>query len=219
MNPHPQMKPASRAARVLLFFLILIACGSGATSGSAQAVGDPIAKVKRHRGLPAAMRDDAGRQVWIYADGTRVEFEGGLVTAVSDAGAAADRAAFDEVEVEESTGASTVTIYAPPPTVEQTQRSTSRIREQSDHKSRLAELAGSWKIVVVAILAVVSLGCQIVLLVRAFRESMFWGLGCLLIPLVMLFFVISHWYESRGPFLLNLACAVAMVPLMMLPGA
>jgi len=41
-------------------------------------------------------------------------------------------------------------------------------------------------------------------LVAAFRESIWWGLACLFIPIVQLFFLIVHWPEARKPFALQL---------------
>jgi FtsH-binding integral membrane protein len=37
-------------------------------------------------------------------------------------------------------------------------------------------------------------------LVAAFRESIWWGLACLLIPIVQLFFLIVHWQSAKRPF-------------------
>ena len=37
-------------------------------------------------------------------------------------------------------------------------------------------------------------------LVAAFRESIWWGLACLFIPIVQLFFLIVHWQSARRPF-------------------
>ncbi len=37
-------------------------------------------------------------------------------------------------------------------------------------------------------------------LVAAFRESIWWGLACLFIPIVQLFFLIVHWPSARRPF-------------------
>jgi len=42
------------------------------------------------------------------------------------------------------------------------------------------------------------------LIVTAFREGLLWGLGCLLLPIVSLAFVIMHWDEAKKPFLVNL---------------
>ena len=42
-------------------------------------------------------------------------------------------------------------------------------------------------------------GVQILIL--AFQASIFWGLGCLLIPFVDLIFVVVHWDTTKTPFL------------------
>jgi hypothetical protein len=55
-------------------------------------------------------------------------------------------------------------------------------------------------------------------LIAAFRESIWWGLGCLLVPIVQLFFLIVHWPEARKPFLLQLlAFAVIVVAVIISP--
>ena len=43
------------------------------------------------------------------------------------------------------------------------------------------------------------------LLLTAFQESVLWGLGCILVPLVSLFFLVNHWDKAGKPFLLQLA--------------
>ena len=48
------------------------------------------------------------------------------------------------------------------------------------------------------------------MLIVAFRESVLWGIGCFLIPLVSLIFVISHWEEAKKPFLIQV-CGVALI--------
>jgi hypothetical protein len=42
------------------------------------------------------------------------------------------------------------------------------------------------------------------LLIMAFRESIWWGLGYIFIPFVALIFVIVHWDEAKTPFLRGL---------------
>ncbi len=37
-------------------------------------------------------------------------------------------------------------------------------------------------------------------LVVSFKESVWWGLGCLFIPLIPLIFLIKYWYEAKRPF-------------------
>jgi len=49
------------------------------------------------------------------------------------------------------------------------------------------------------------------ILVLAFQKSVLWGLGCLVIPLVSLVFVIMNWEETKKPFGINVLGAVIMV--------
>ena len=41
--------------------------------------------------------------------------------------------------------------------------------------------------------------------IAAFRVSVLWGLGCLLVPLISLVFLILHWREAKKPFFVELA--------------
>jgi len=49
------------------------------------------------------------------------------------------------------------------------------------------------------------------ILVEAFRTSILWGLGCLVIPLLSLIFVIMHWQETKKGFLINVVGAGIMI--------
>lgn len=44
----------------------------------------------------------------------------------------------------------------------------------------------------------------IILLVKAFQTSVWWGLGSLFVPFVSLIFVIVHWQVAKKPFLMGL---------------
>ena len=49
-------------------------------------------------------------------------------------------------------------------------------------------------------------------LLESFRESIWWGLGCLLISPVQLFFLIIHWNVAGKPFgiqILGFVCLLA----------
>ena len=48
-------------------------------------------------------------------------------------------------------------------------------------------------------------------LVAAFRESVLWGLACLFVPIVSLFFLIVHWPKARKPFFLQLLAFALMI--------
>lgn len=56
------------------------------------------------------------------------------------------------------------------------------------------------------------------MLVRAFSESILWGLGCLLLPLVSLFYLIVHWRQAKDPFFLQLLGAGVIIGGMVLGG-
>ena len=57
-------------------------------------------------------------------------------------------------------------------------------------------------------------------LVVAFRETIWWGLGCLFIPIVALVFLIMHWGNAAKPFFVSLLGVVIMVIVaMLIPGA
>lgn len=43
------------------------------------------------------------------------------------------------------------------------------------------------------------------LLIAAFRVSILWGIGCLILPIIQLVFLVAHWHEAKKPFLLQLA--------------
>ena len=49
------------------------------------------------------------------------------------------------------------------------------------------------------------------LLVVAFKQSVWWGLGSFFIAPVALVFVILHWQDSKKPFLISLAGGVLCV--------
>ena len=57
-------------------------------------------------------------------------------------------------------------------------------------------------------------------LVVAFRETIWWGLGCLFIPIVALVFLIMHWGDAAKPFFVSLLGVVIMVVVaVLIPGA
>jgi hypothetical protein len=53
-------------------------------------------------------------------------------------------------------------------------------------------------------------GGAIWLLVVAFQESVGWGIACLLVPCASLYFVFTHWEESRAPFLIQIGGGALM---------
>jgi hypothetical protein len=57
-----------------------------------------------------------------------------------------------------------------------------------------------------ALAGIAMLVFSIQILIMAFKTSIGWGLGSLLIPFVILAFVFTHWSETKKPFLYSLAC-------------
>ncbi|WDE96611.1 hypothetical protein PQO03_01340 [Lentisphaera profundi] len=51
---------------------------------------------------------------------------------------------------------------------------------------------------------IIALVFGIILLMKAFKESLLWGLGYIFVPFVSLFFVIMHWEEAKSSFLKGL---------------
>lgn len=58
----------------------------------------------------------------------------------------------------------------------------------------------------------------IMLLVVAFKESVLWGLGCLLVPFVALIFLIMHWSQAKNAFFVQLA-GMALIFIALVAGA
>jgi hypothetical protein len=52
---------------------------------------------------------------------------------------------------------------------------------------------------------------SLLVLIAAFKESVLWGLGSILIPFVGLFFIITHWEQSKGGVLFEVAGVACLV--------
>ena len=57
------------------------------------------------------------------------------------------------------------------------------------------------------------------LLIVAFKESIWWGLGSLFIPFVSLIFVVLHWSVAKTPFLISLLSIVMVIAGAFMTGA
>lgn len=64
---------------------------------------------------------------------------------------------------------------------------------------------GTFGPIVQLIGAVMALVGTVWLILAAFEESLWWGLGCLFIPCVSLIFALSNWDRAAKPFLITLA--------------
>ena len=50
----------------------------------------------------------------------------------------------------------------------------------------------------------------VIFLIVAFRESFFWGLACLLVPIAGFFFLINNWEDAKSPFLIQVVGGVIL---------
>lgn len=70
----------------------------------------------------------------------------------------------------------------------------------------------------IAIGVIIALVFGIILLIKAFQESILWGLGYIFVPFVSLVFIIMHWDKAKSPFLKGLiaipfyAIGIALMP-------
>ena len=77
-------------------------------------------------------------------------------------------------------------------------------------KQRL-QIAKEQKPVVLAgclILMLIAVWYAVVLVYLAFRQSIFWGLGYLFIPLVGMIYIVLHWDDAGKPFLISAGCGL-----------
>jgi len=58
--------------------------------------------------------------------------------------------------------------------------------------------------ILIAIGFLIALVFGVQLLILAFRTSVLWGLGSMLVPFVGLIFIIKYWDEAKKPFLRSL---------------
>ena len=66
---------------------------------------------------------------------------------------------------------------------------------------------------------IVSLIGGIWFLVVAFRQGILWGIGCIILPIVALVFLIMYWGDTVKPFFVSLLGAVLLfIAAIMMPG-
>lgn len=66
--------------------------------------------------------------------------------------------------------------------------------------------------------SLISLFYGIVLLIKAFQTSILWGIGCLILPIIGLIFIVVHWDVAKRPFLKSLiAIPIIVVGIILAP--
>jgi hypothetical protein len=84
---------------------------------------------------------------------------------------------------------------------------------------RLVLMAGALIVLMIVALMVFLVGSLWFLSV-AFRISALWGLACLFVPFASLVFLVTHWNETKKPFLLSVAGGILLfVPIALAPSA
>lgn len=74
-------------------------------------------------------------------------------------------------------------------------------------------------IIIIVAGSLIALVYGIILLIKAFQISIWWGLAYLLIPFAALVFIIVHWDIAKKPFLMSLlSFPFILVGLMLAPG-
>lgn len=51
----------------------------------------------------------------------------------------------------------------------------------------------------------------IAFLIAAFRTSVFWGVGCLFLAPVQIFYLVMHWSDAKKPFFIQVVGGVIML--------
>lgn len=73
--------------------------------------------------------------------------------------------------------------------------------------------------ILIIIGSLIALVYGIILLVKAFQVSIWWGLAYLLIPFAALVFIIVHWEIAKKPFLMSLlSFPFIIIGLILAPG-
>lgn len=75
---------------------------------------------------------------------------------------------------------------------------------------------GTLLVIIGLIIAIVA---GIWLLIVAFQESILWGLGSILLPIITLIFVVVHWDVAKKPFLIQMVGTLLMIVGAMLGGS
>jgi FtsH-binding integral membrane protein len=74
-------------------------------------------------------------------------------------------------------------------------------------------------IILIVLGIIMAIFTNIWFLVAAFRVSIWWGLACLLLPIVSFFFLIVHWDVAKRPFgYMLLSIVILIIGAFLLPG-
>ena len=165
--------------------------------GHAQQVGDSEQTVRKALGKPPLSRASGDRQTWIYSNGTKVIFKGGVVVEAKISGAKAPAPAEETAVAEEAPQ-----VTPPKPSVSRVAFPAQSIPQPIPTKAAKDHRSGFGLVLAVVAYALMFV-CGIIIVVEAFRNSVFWGIALLIIPFAQIVFVITHWADNKKPFLIS----------------
>lgn len=185
--------------------LALVVSALFVSTGWSQEVGDSAKAVRAKLGAPSITRNSGDRQIWVYPNGTKIVLRHDVVVeAKIGAAPVAPPPPAVEEPVEPVKAAPPAPVVATPPPAANPPDHPAGWRPSRGGKSGLALgliLAGY----------LVLLVCSILVLIKAFKTSLLWGFGSFFIPLVQLIFVITHWSETKKPFLIGWLVGVPLL--------
>lgn len=173
--------------------IALFACAFLPGHAAAQKVGDTVDALEAALGRPPMVRTTSAGEVWVYSDGLRVTVKDGVAVEV---------AGLDLGQAQYASGqnVSVVPERERPPARDASAPSLAAAREEPP----------AWVWTSIGALFLVVLICKLLILIRAFSNSILWGLGSLLVPFVSLIFVVCHWSDVKRPFLVGVSASLSM---------
>lgn len=181
-----------------------------ATSAFAQRIGDAPNTVLQALGTPSMERTTGDRQIRIYPEGVRIVFEGGKVVE-SNAAVAATVAQNDAVAAEkaEPEEAPKIVPRKVPQARVRPPKPAAMVETETTTKNE-KESSGFGLLLVVAGVIICGIS-SILILVEAFGESVLWGAALLLLPISQLFFVATHWQQTKTAFLSSMLIGLPLM--------
>jgi hypothetical protein len=186
-----------------LLALLLLPCAI-----FAQTVGDSREKVINLLGNPSLSRTTDEKEIWIYTNGTRLTFENGVVTKVSEV-------AQSTVIVTPTGGGAT---NAPDPVSPATPMSTARPVSTARPASAANPAYNAWanhanksSKITLGMAVLIGAACNLLIIIAAFSDGVGWGVAVIFVPFVNLIYIITHWAKVKVPVLIQIFVAIPLL--------
>ena len=198
-------------------FITLVFLLTGAFSAFGQTVGSTEQSIVSQYGEPQMERSNGGRKTWIYANGTRLIIANGVVV---ESNVSATQP--PPQRIEEKVAPLPASTPAPPkPQLQSksTPASTAPAHPTTAKARREKIKLSGLGVALVTPGLLVGLVASVWFIIATFRQSILWGIACLLIPFASVIFTIVHWRASKVPFLLFLLVSTPLIFLGILFGS